>query len=318
MIIITGGCGFIGSNLAHKLYERGFSLLIVDNPVDGDKLLNISRLPLYNFYNKHEFLSKIKEKSSEFDDCQAIIHLGACSSTMEQDGNYLITNNYHYSRHILDFCKDKNIPFIYASSASVYGLGENGFSVQDSPMNPINPYAYSKSLFDYHVLNALNHSHTFYPQIVGLRFFNVYGPNESHKKNMCSPVHAFYIKALQEKCISLFDGHGTFSPTDYRRDFIHVADCIDIIMWFLERSHISGIFNCGTGSPVSFVDIANVIKDLMEHPVSIKYVPFPDRLRNKYQSFTCANLNCLESVNYKKKSRDIFSGISSFIQSFSF
>lgn len=306
MIIVTGAAGFIGSNLIRDLTSKGIEVIAVDNLTNGKKLKNIFKYPIVNFYDKDDFLSKIKNFEVN-DNVEALIHLGASSSTTVWDGKYLLENNYRYSIKLMDWCLQKGIHFIYASSASVYGLGETGFSVSKSIESPINPYAYFKSLFDNYVKNYLNSNKEF-QKIVGIRFFNVYGPNEFHKGNMASPIHKFNQQLMNEGSIKLFKAYGGYSDGMHKRDFVYVKDCIKLIYWFLKNQKINGIFNCGTGTTSSFLDVASSLINNFGKG-DIKFIDFPDHLKNAYQVYTCADLNDLRKSGYKEEFTSLEKGI---------
>ncbi len=286
MIIVTGGAGFIGSCLVRGLNEKGYDdILIVDNLRKSEKHLNLNRLKFRDFIQKEDF-SAVLNKLGTVD---AFFHQGACSDTMEADGVYMIKNNYEYSKEMFNFCAERNIKFIYASSASVYGNGEKGFEEKGECEYPLNIYAFSKYQFDRYVRDNTGKIDN---QITGLRYFNVYGPQENHKKRMASVFYHFYNQAKETGQIKVFEGSRNFI-----RDFIFVDDVVKVNLHFLENK-VSGIFNCGTGNSRSFYDVAEAVKiqfDRTSGPVSvsIKEIEFPDALKGKYQKYTCADLSSL-------------------------
>ncbi|WP_288235962.1 ADP-glyceromanno-heptose 6-epimerase [uncultured Prochlorococcus sp.] len=303
MIIITGGAGFIGSNLVRHLWEDE-DIVVVDNFENGKKLLNIGNIPIVDLIDKKQFLKELNK--TRFKDCDYLIHLGAASATTEWNGKYLIENNYKYSKILLEWCIERNINFIYASSASVYGLGKNGFCVEKNIEDPINAYAYSKFLFDEYVKRIIRNNNKI--QISGLRFFNVYGPYEEHKKEMSSPIHKFYKQLIDSKKIKLFKSYGGFESGNHKRDFISVFDCIEVIKWIISNKSVSGIFNCGTGKAATFKEVAEIIIEIIGYG-EIEYIDFPEKLKNAYQSFTCADMDPLKNLGLNHKFSNINYGI---------
>ncbi len=249
-----------------------------------------------NFLGK---LNSFKEKNIE-----TIFHLGACSNTMENNKNYLMENNYLYSKKILNFCLENKIRLIYASSASVYGYGQDGFEEKRYCEHPLNNYALSKILFDNYVRKIKNLG----SQIVGIRYFNVYGPQENHKGKMASAIYHFHNQNLSEKKIELFEG-----SEDFSRDFIHVDDAVKVNLFFFENSIINGIFNCGTGKAESFSKIANIMSGLYGEETKIEFVHFPEDLKGKYQKFTKADLTKLRKVGFKGDFISLEEGIGQYV-----
>ena len=227
--------------------------------------------------------------------------------------HYLLENNYEYSKRLLNFSIDNKIDFVYASSASVYGLGEKGFKEDLENLNPINAYAYTKYLFDNYVkkmipLKSRN------ARIIGLRFFNVYGPGEYFKEDMSSPIYKFYRQLKRDKFCKDFDTYDGYKKGEHLRDFIHVNDCCEVINFLSEIKSNINIFNVGTGKPTTFLDIANLIINYLKlDEDSIKFIPFPDNLKGNYQSYTCADLNNLQKVGYNKNFLSISEGIKQYI-----
>lgn len=305
MKVVTGGAGFIGSNLVKKLNDNDCKdILIVDDLTDGKKIKNLAGLDFVDFINIEDFLIEISSSKSLKDNIEVIFHQGACSSTTEWNGKYLMSNNYEYSKKLLHFSSEHNIQFIYASSASVYGDGINGFSENRLNENPINMYAFSKFQFDQYVRDKFS---TLKNQIIGLRYFNVYGPGESLKGGQASAIYHFISQAMSKNEISLFGESDGYKSGEQMRDFIHVDDCVDINLWFFKNPNVSGIYNVGTGKASSFNKIANCILDI-HGSGSIKYINFPDGLKDFYQSFTEADNKNLLS-NYKKDFISIEDGV---------
>ena len=288
MIIVTGGAGFIGSNIVRGLNAMGYTdIIIVDNFGHSQKYLNLNRLRFADYIDKSELLDKLPQLGK----ISAVFHQGACSSTTETDGNYLMQNNYEYSKRLLHYCQDQKVPFIYASSASVYGNGENGFSEEPVCEYPLNGYAFSKYLFDNYVRQHVNFDDPV-SQVVGLRYFNVFGYQENHKGSMASVPFHFFNQAKEKGEISVFEGSENFV-----RDFIFVEDVVKVVRFFFETGK-SGIFNCGTGQERSFMDMAKIFTTL-DTNCEINTVPFPEHLKGKYQAYTKANITKLRDVGYE-------------------
>jgi ADP-L-glycero-D-manno-heptose 6-epimerase len=312
MIIVTGGAGFIGSNLVRALNRRGYTkILVVDNLTNGHKFHNLADCDIYDYQEKDAFLKKITQREYFAASVTAFFHQGACSSTTEWDGRYLMLNNYEYSKVMLHYCLARNIPFIYASSASVYGQGAT-FREHRSCEKPINMYGYSKFLFDQYVRYRLNIATS---QIVGLRYFNVYGLGEQHKASMASVVYHFNQQLLKEGVVQLFEGCDGYGNGEQRRDFVYVEDVIDVILWFFEHPKKSGIYNVGTGQSQSFNDVARAIISWHRRG-QVKYVPFPKHLIGRYQSFTEADISKLRQVGYEGNFRKVEDGVREYLGSF--
>lgn len=305
MIIVTGGAGFIGSNLIHALNRRGETrILLVDNLSNGKKMHNIADLDIADYLDKDEFLNKI-ESPAYLNDISAVFHQGGCSVTTEWDGRYVMANNFEYSKRLLRWCQAKNIPFIYASSASVYGNGQNGFRVERACEHPINMYAYSKFQFDQYVRSLLPEARS---QIAGFRYFNVYGPREQHKGAMSSTAYHFNRQIIEQKKAQLFAGSDGFANGEQKRDFIYVDDVVKVNLWFMDNPQHAGIYNVGTGRAQTFNDIANAVIDWHGQGV-IEYIPFPEHLKGAYQSFTQADISDLRRVGYKEEFLTVKEGV---------
>jgi ADP-L-glycero-D-manno-heptose 6-epimerase len=309
MIVVTGGAGFIGSNLVKGLNEQGRTdILVVDDLENGAKFVNLVDCEIQDYMDKDEFLSAIQSQKEFLPPIEAILHQGACSTTTEWDGRYMLRNNYDYSKHLLYYCMKHKIPFIYASSAAVYGAGKV-FKEQREHEAPLNVYGYSKFLFDQYVRRLLP---TAKNQIVGLRYFNVYGPREEHKGSMASVAFHFRNQIRETGKVKLFEGSDGYANGEQRRDFIYVGDAVAVNLWFLAKRDKSGIFNLGTGKSHSFNDVARaVIK--AEGKGEIEYVPFPDHLRGRYQSFTEADMSTLRAMGYTQPFKDIEQGVDAYM-----
>lgn len=279
MIVVTGGAGFIGSNIVKGLNEQGYkNILVVDDLTDGTKFSNLVDLDIADYMDKDEFISLVI--SGEDMDIDVIFHQGACSSTTEWDGKFMMENNYQYSKDLLDYCLDLDIPFLYASSAATYGGRSDNFIEDRAYEKPLNVYGYSKFLFDQYVRQVLPKAKS---QVCGFRYFNVYGPRESHKGSMASVAFHLNEQITKGEKPKLFAGSDNF-----KRDFIYVSDVVDVNLWFWENK-VSGIFNCGTGRAESFQTVADAVVNY-HRKGEIDYIPFPDNLKGRYQSFTQADL----------------------------
>ena len=316
MIIITGACGFIGSNLIKALNEQGINEIIaVDDLTNGQKIHNISSLEIKDYLDKDDFLDLIEQEDQINFKVKAIIHMGACSKTTEWNGKYIMKNNYEYSKKLLNYCNKNESQFIYASSASVYGNGSKGFIESKDCEGVINAYAYSKLQFDRFVRE---YRKSLISQVVGLRFFNVYGPNEQHKENMASVIYHFNNQFKKYGKLKLFKGSHGYADGEQMRDFIFVKDCVNVVIWFLKNIDKNGIFNVGTGISNTFNTVAKSVikfhgKDIKNPEEFIEYVNFPEKLVNAYQSFTKADLTNLRSIGYKKDFTDINTGIEKYL-----
>lgn len=293
MIIVTGGAGFIGSNLVKELNRRGRrDILIVDDLADGQNYLNLRGLEFMDYVHKDDFLQNIEnDMALEVD---AVFHEGACSDTMEYDVNYMMRNNYEYSKSVLHYCMRHRVPLMYASSASTYGGGERGFAERDDCENALNPYAFSKLLFDRYVRKLLPKMRS---QVVGLRYFNVYGPQEQHKGKMASIFYQLYRQIESTGTATLFGAYGNYAPGEQKRDFISVGDVVKVNLWFWHNRQMSGIYNCGTGKAHTYNEVARAVIEAMGRG-AVAYRDFPDVLKGKYQCYTQADTTRLLEVGY--------------------
>lgn len=323
-IVVTGAAGFIGSNIVKALSERGeHDVLAVDDLKQGDKFLNLVDADVADYLDHEEFLREVSDGS--FDGAlAAIVHQGACSDTTEPDGRYMMQNNYRYSRELFEFCVDEEIPYVYASSAAVYGAGTD-FREDRACESPLNVYGYSKFLFDEYVRrNWSNRS----SQVVGLRYFNVYGPREQHKGRMASVAFHFFNQYRANGKVRLFEGSGGYGNGEQRRDFVSVEDVVKVNLFFLDNPEQSGIFNVGTGSAQSFNDVAVATVNACrahanEAPLAlsdmqvqglIEYIPFPGDLKGKYQSYTQADIGALRAAGYRSPFLTVEQGVARYIE----
>jgi ADP-L-glycero-D-manno-heptose 6-epimerase len=320
-IVVTGAAGFIGSNLVRALNARGErNIIAVDNLSRAEKIGNLADCDIADFLDKDEFIVRLNEGDFDYD-LSAILHQGACSDTMESDGRYMMRNNYRYSVSLVDYCQAQDVPFLYASSASVYGAGTT-FREERAFESPLNVYAYSKALFDQYVRGLLRERTA---QIAGFRYFNVYGPREQFKGRGSSVAWHFFNQFQAEGKVRLFEGSGGYGDGAQRRDFVHVDDIVKANLHFLDHPEVSGIFNLGTGRAQSFNDVAvAVLNALHAGPprtaaawVSagrIEYIPFPAALAGKYQSFTEADLTRLRAAGYVAPFAPVEQGVADYVR----
>jgi len=309
MIIVTGGAGFIGSNLVRALIDRGRSdVVVVDDLTDGHKFVNIADLNIADYLDKDDFVARLSSDRKFAAGVTAILHQGACSQTTEWDGRFMMQNNYCYSQKLLHHCLEHKTQFIYASSAAVYGASKE--FVEDPLFeSPLNVYGYSKIQFDRYVRRVANNPQS---QVVGLRYFNVYGPREQHKGSMASVAFHFNNQITESGEASLFTGTDGYGDGEQVRDFVYIDDICKVVLWFLENPDSSGIFNAGTGRAQSFNDVANaVIK--WHGKGKIRYVPFPDHLKGAYQSFTQADLGELRKSGCDVAFREVEEGVKDYL-----
>jgi ADP-L-glycero-D-manno-heptose 6-epimerase len=320
LTVVTGAAGFIGSRLVAALNRAGIGgILAVDNLENGAKATNLASVEIEDYLDKREFLSQLETGRLD-GGIEAILHQGACADTMETDGRYVMENNYAYSKALLDWCQDEEVPLIYASSAAVYGPGKEFGETRENE-DPLNVYAYSKFLFDQYVRKRIENRTA---QVAGLRYFNVYGPNEAHKGRMASVAFHAFKQFRADGRVKLFVGSDGYGDGGQQRDFVHVDDAVSVNLWLLENREISGIFNCGTGQAQAFNEIAaaviNAVKSSdfsLEELVQkglIEYIPFPAALVGKYQSYTQADLSRLREAGYPGVFQRVEEGVASYVR----
>jgi len=314
MIVITGGAGFIGSAIVWELNRRGIKdILIVDELGTDEKWKNLVGLQFEDFVDKQKFIDNVQR--GELINTDAIIHMGANSSTTEKDADHLLNNNYLYTKTLAEFCLNNSIRFIYASSAATYGDGSLGFDDDESKCNslrPLNMYGYSKSMFDIWAVN-----HYALKKIVGLKYFNVFGPNEYHKGDMRSVVNKAFEQLRDTGKVKLFKSRNPkYKDGEQMRDFVYIKDAANMTLHFLDNKNINGLFNIGSGKARTWNDLVTALFRAMDKPVNIEYVDLPDHLADKYQYFTEAKLSKLKSTDYKKEIFSIEKAISDYVREY--
>ena len=309
MIVVTGGAGFIGSHLVLELKKIGIDkIVVVDNLRNGEKNKKLIENEIFEYIDKIDFLELVEKRAPICNEIDFIFHQGACTVTTEWDCEYMLNNNYRYSKILLDFCLESLTPFIYASSASVYGTSSD-FREKRKNEAPLNIYGYSKWLFDQYVRSVKKQIKS---QVVGLRYFNVFGPGETHKSDMASVVYHFNKQINETGELKLFSGCHGYDNGEQLRDFIFVDDIIKLNLWMMNNSDVSGIYNAGTGTTHSFNDIANIIIKRRKKG-KIRYIQFPKALDECYQSYTQANLKNLRSAGYEREFISIRKGINAYL-----
>ncbi len=323
MIVITGGAGFIGSNLVAGLERRGAGELVVCDVLGtDDKWRNIAKRALADIIAPGDLFDYVQNHA---DKIEAVFHMGAISATTEKDADKIIANNFTLTKKLWQLCAANDIRLIYASSAATYGDGAQGFVDDDTPealekLRPLNPYGWSKHLFDRWVARATRSNKAEEkapPQWAGLKFFNVYGPNEYHKADMMSVVAKLYPEIRAGKSARLFKScNPKYGDGGQLRDFIYVRDCVDVMLWLYDSRNVSGLFNVGTGQARSFKDLAMATFKAANVNEKIDYIDMPEVLRDKYQYFTQADMGKLARAGYKKPFTTLEEGIGDYVRTY--
>jgi ADP-L-glycero-D-manno-heptose 6-epimerase len=315
MIIVTGGAGFIGSAIVWKLNSEGIDdIILVDELGTSDKWKNLVNLRYNDYIHKDDFLDMVLEDDVPFP-VSGIIHMGACSSTTERDADYLMENNYRYSVNLADWAVKRDIRFIYASSAATYGDGSSGFSDDTdvaAALKPINMYGYSKQLFDLWVIRNELEAKT-----VGIKFFNVFGPNEYHKGDMRSVIHKSFGQIGETGKVRLFKSHRPeYGDGEQERDFVYVQDCVDVLWWLFENREVNGIFNLGTGKARTWNDLVKAVYSAAGRDPDIEYVDMPESIRDQYQYFTEARMDKLRLAGCPLSFHSLEDAISDYVKNY--
>jgi len=319
MILVTGGAGFIGSNLVAALARRYPYVVVCDRLRRGEKWRNLRKAELHDIVTPEALLPWL---AAHVDKLDAIVHLGAISSTTEADADLIVEVNFRLSTTLWNWCAAHGKRLIYASSGATYGAGEHGFSDDDSPaalqlLLPLNAYGWSKHLFDRWVVRAVTNGEARPTQWVGLKFFNVYGPNEYHKGSMQSVVAQKYPLAAAGEPVTLFRSYRADVPDGgQKRDFVYVEDCVEVMSWLLEHPHVSGIYNLGSGQARSFADLARAIFRALGRSDTVQYVEMPAGLRSNYQYFTEARMERLRQAGYTRPFTPLEEGVQTYVQQY--
>ncbi len=316
MIVLTGGAGFIGSCLLKALNARGiYDILVVDHLDQSEKWRNLLGKRFDSYIDKRDFVENLENYSSLFGSIDCIFHLGACSSTVETDSHYMLSNNYQYTKTLAEFALKHSIRFIYASSAATYGAGEQGYSDATDKifsLRPLNVYGYSKQLFDEWVV-----SKGLDKKFAGLKFFNVFGPNEFHKGDMRSLIHKSVGQIKETGKLQLFKSYRSgIADGDQQRDFVYVFDVVDMILHFFDNPTLTGIFNVGSGTATSWNILAEAIFRSLDRHINLEYIDMPDSIRDKYQYFTLAETNKLKLAGYEKRQWPIEDAVTDYVRGY--
>lgn len=315
-ILVTGGAGFIGSALVWELNQRGFeNIIISDRLTTDEKWKNLVPLRFHDYIDGADLEAAVRASSASLGDFEAIFHLGACSATTEKDADYLMRNNYEFTKVLCRWALERNSRFVYASSAATYGDGANGMDDQLPDLHklrPLNMYGYSKHLFDLHAKRV-----GWLDQIVGLKYFNVYGPNEDHKADMRSVVHKAYGQILSTGKVQLFKSHRPdFKDGEQMRDFLYVKDAIRMTLFLAGETNANGLFNLGSGQAHTWVELVNAIFKALDIPPHIEFVDMPEHLQSKYQYFTCADITKLRGAGYAEALYTLPDAVRDYVQGY--
>lgn len=319
MYIVTGATGFIGSNLLAEMEHRGYEdIVAVDWFGDGEKWKNVAKRGAVRFVLPEEMWPFMESHAEKI---KAVLHLGAISSTTETDVDKIVRNNFELTVRLYEFCRGRNVQLVYASSAATYGGGEQGFVDRDdlafiSKLRPLNPYGWSKNAVDKHIA-ADRERNGAGPQVVGLKFFNVYGPNEYHKGMQMSVMRHFKRQFEETGKVRLFKSYREdCADGEQRRDFVWVGDCVDVMLWMVEHAEVSGLFNVGTGKATSYNTVARSVAESMGVEPVIEYIDMPDSVRNQYQYFTEADLGKLRKAGYDRPMTNVPEGVERYVKGY--
>lgn len=320
MFVITGGAGFIGSNVAAEIEARGMGeVAVIDRLRNGDKWRNISKRFLRNIIFPEDTFDFLNERSAKI---EAVLHFGAISSPMENDVDTIVKNNIQLTWELWKWCTEHEVPFIYASSAAVYGDGSLGFEDDVSTealakLRPLSPFAWSKLFMDRKVAEAVEDGKVMPPQWAGLRFFNLYGPNEYHKGHHQSVIPQIYTQAKNGKLFPLFKSENPeYKDGDQMRDFMWIDDCVDVVLWFLAHREISGLFNVGTGLARTYADVLRAVYAALDEEAEMDFIDLPEALKNKYQYFTQADVSKLRAAGYDKPFTSLEEGVAKYVKDY--
>ena len=316
MFLVTGGAGFIGSNLVGALCARGAEVLVCDRLRDGEKWRNLASHVVAGILPPDDLARWLRDAS----DVEAVLHLGAVSATTARDGDLVAASNLNLTLRLWDWCAGRRVPFLYASSAATYGDGARGFDDDDGALalerlRPLNLYGWSKHAADRRIADMVARDRPAPPHWAGLKFFNVYGPGEGHKGRMASVVRHKFDQLARGEAATLFASDvAGMADGEQRRDFVHVDDCVAALVWLLERPGVNGLFNCGTGAARSFSDLARAVCAAMGLPPRISYVPMPDDLRGRYQNFTEARMDRLRAAGFAHPPTSLEDGVTAYVR----
>jgi len=314
MIVVTGGAGFIGSNIVAKLNDLGHdNIIIVDHLGTSDKWKNLNGLKFTDIFHKDKFYDLMMEENVPFN-IDTVFHMGACSSTTEKDADYLLQNNYKYSLELVKYCLPRKAHFIYASSAATYGNGSAGYNDESDilSLRPLNMYGYSKQMFDVWLRKMKISS-----KVVGLKFFNVYGPNEYHKDDMRSVIHKAYGQILETGKVKLFKSYNKdYNDGEQKRDFVYVKDVVELSTYFFQNRDKYGLFNVGTGKARTWNDLVSAVFNAMGKPINIEYIEMPEYLRRKYQYFTEAKMDAVKKIGFNNSFTSLEDGVDDYVKNY--
>lgn len=315
MIVVTGAAGFIGSCIVKELNKHGRNdIIIVDELGSDEKWKNLVTLKYMDYEHKTDFLQLLQ--TNKIKDVDLIIHMGACSSTTEKNAEYLMQNNFKYSKKLYDWCIENKCRMIYASSAATYGNGSQGYTDDETKIDllkPYNMYGYSKKIFDQYVLSSNKRT----AQTIGLKLFNVYGPNEYHKGPMASVIFHTFNQIKKHGKSKLFKSYKKeYADGEQKRDFVYVKDCVSVVMFFVNNPQLNGIFNVGTGKARTFYDLAKAVFSALSLEPNIEFIDMPDGLKEKYQYYTQADIKKLRSAGYDKAFYSLEDGVKDYVQNY--